>query len=171
MTWDIWYIAEGFLIWIIPSTYLSHETIKWVCTTGFAVFAFIGFYFRFLVLLLLLYYIRLHPSLPLVFYSSSLLLLSYIPCMFPVWYHLLPLYLLLYVCTYDTVFNTCSIDLDLSIHVCLSLHATWRSLHHPLGSFWLPWILMSKSWSLELVDAPSYWSELHSGSVNHRQTV
>jgi len=29
------------------------------------------------LLLLLLYYIRLHPGLPLVFYSTSLLLLSY----------------------------------------------------------------------------------------------
>ena len=28
--WGIWYINEGFLIWIIPSTYLSHEAVIWV---------------------------------------------------------------------------------------------------------------------------------------------
>ena len=52
MTCDIWYIDEGFLVWIILSTYISYEAINWVCTAGFAVFAFIGFYFRFLTLLL-----------------------------------------------------------------------------------------------------------------------
>ena len=39
-------------------------------------FALIGFYFKFLVLWLL-YYSCLHPALPLVFYFTSLLLLSY----------------------------------------------------------------------------------------------
>ena len=43
---------------------------------------------------------------------------------------------------------------DLSIHVCLFLHATWHSPYHSLGSFWLPWILMFRSRSLELADSP-----------------
>jgi len=34
-TWDVWYIDEGFLIWIIPLTYLSRESIIWACTTSF----------------------------------------------------------------------------------------------------------------------------------------
>jgi len=34
-----------------------------------------------------------------------------------------------------------------------------------IGEFWLPWILMSKSWSLRLVDSPDCWSEWRSGSV------
>jgi len=34
---------------------------------------------------------------------------------------------------YDTVFNA-FFDLNLSIHVCLSLHATWHSSHHSLGN-------------------------------------
>jgi len=67
----------GFLIWIISLTYLSHEAVNWVCNASFAIFAFIEFYFGFLILLLLLYFISLHPGLPLVFYSTSLLLLSY----------------------------------------------------------------------------------------------
>jgi len=77
---DVRYMVydEGFLVWIIPSTYLCYEVINWVCTAGFPIFTVIGFYFRFLLLLLLLlHYICLHPGLPLVFYSTSLLLLSY----------------------------------------------------------------------------------------------
>ena len=31
----IWYIYEDFLVWIILSTYLSHETVNWSCTAGF----------------------------------------------------------------------------------------------------------------------------------------
>jgi len=31
----MWYIDEGFLIWIIPLTYQSRESIIWVCTTSF----------------------------------------------------------------------------------------------------------------------------------------
>ena len=34
-TWDMWYIDEGFLIWIIPLTYQSRESIIWACTTSF----------------------------------------------------------------------------------------------------------------------------------------
>jgi len=30
ITWDIWYMDEGFLIWIIPSMYLTHEAVIWV---------------------------------------------------------------------------------------------------------------------------------------------
>jgi len=42
-------------------------------------------------------------------------------CMFPTWYHLLSLCVLLYSCAHNTVFNTCSLDSNLSIHVFLSL--------------------------------------------------
>ena len=34
-TWDMWYIDEGFLIWIIPLTYQSRESIIWACITSF----------------------------------------------------------------------------------------------------------------------------------------
>jgi len=40
------------------------------------------------------------------------------------------------VCMLTIRFST--LDSDLSIHVCLSLNATWHSSHHSLGSFWLP---------------------------------
>ena len=39
------------------------------------------------------------------------------------------------------------------------------------GEFWLLWILMSRSWSLERVDFPSCWSEWRSGNVDLQQTV
>ena len=38
MTRDIRYIDEGFLIWIIPSTYRSYESLIWACITGFVIF-------------------------------------------------------------------------------------------------------------------------------------
>ena len=43
VTWVIRYIDEGFLIWIIPSTYLSHEVVNWACTADFSVFGIISF--------------------------------------------------------------------------------------------------------------------------------
>ena len=39
------------------------------------------------------------------------------------------------------------------------------------SSIWLPWILMSRFWSLERVDSPSCWSEWRSGSMDLQQTV
>ena len=35
VTWGLKYIYEGFLIWIIPSTYQSHESVIWACITSF----------------------------------------------------------------------------------------------------------------------------------------
>jgi len=35
VTWGIWYTYEDFLIWIIPSTYQSHESKVWACTISF----------------------------------------------------------------------------------------------------------------------------------------
>jgi len=37
--------------------------------------------------------------------------------------------------------------------------------------FWLPWILMSRSRNMELMDTPGCWSEWHSGSVDQWKTV
>ena len=33
--WGIWYKDGGFLIWITPSRYQSHESIYWACITHF----------------------------------------------------------------------------------------------------------------------------------------
>jgi len=44
LTKGIRYIDEGFLIWIIPLTYLSYEAVNWACTAGFAYIRYYQFY-------------------------------------------------------------------------------------------------------------------------------
>jgi len=147
--------------------YLSHEVVNWVCTVSFVVYAFIRFYFGVLVLLLLLllwllyfYILSYHLcSIPPVSYFDHI-----IPCIFHTWRHLLSLCLLLYACTHDTIFNIYSYKLDLLIHVLIP--ACHLAFAIPLvGEFWLSWILMSRSWKLELVDSPGCWSEWRNKSV------
>ena len=55
-----------------------------------------------------------------------------IPWVFCAWYRLQSL-LLLYDCAHDMIFNAC-LWFSLSIHVCLSLHATWPYHRHSPGS-------------------------------------
>ena len=44
ITWDMRYIDEGFLIWIIPSMYLSHEAVIWVVLLVLPYLLSSGFY-------------------------------------------------------------------------------------------------------------------------------
>jgi len=117
-------------------------------TASFAVFIFIGFYFGFwfydyYYYIIYVYILSYHLcSIPLVSCSYHT-----IRCIFPAWYRLLSL------CrscmpVLMTRFLMHDFDSDLSINVCLSLHATWHSLCYSLGIFWLPWILITRSWSL-----------------------
>jgi len=129
-----------------------------------------GFYIRFSVYdhyyiipaYILLYHLCSIPSV-----SCSYLL---IPCIISTWYHILSLYLLLYACAHDMVFNACLwfrfIDTRVLIYAS---HLALASLL--AGEFWLSWILMSRSRSLELVNSPSCWPERCSGSMDNRQTV
>ena len=95
-------------------------------------FASIRFYFRFLILWLL-YFSCLHPALPLVFYSTSLLLSYYIMCI--PYLMSLAISLLAHVCLCTRHDFQCMFMIQiLSIHVCLSLHATWHSPYYLLGS-------------------------------------
>ena len=69
-----------------------------------------------------------------MFYSTSLLLLSYytmsISCLIS-----LTIYLLAHACLCSRHgFQMHVYDSDLSIHECLSMHATWHSHYHSLGS-------------------------------------
>jgi len=123
------------------------------------------------MVLLLLYYICLHSVLPFVFYSTSLLLLSHYTMHVPWWISFV-ISLPPPVCLCSrSGFQYMLFDSDLLIHVCLPLHATWHSPHHSLESFWLPWIVMSRSRSLELVNSPCCWSEMRSYSMDHWQAV
>jgi len=58
----------------------------------------------------------------------------------------------------------------IDIHVVIFAHHLLFTT--PLiGEFWLPWILMSRSQSLELVDSSGCWSEWRSGSVDQRKAI
>ena len=93
--------------------------------------ACIGFYFGFSVLWLL-HYTCSYPAFPLVFYSTSLLLLSYhimsFPCLIST-----AVYLLAPACLCLRhgfhVYGS-----DLSILMCLSMLAIWLLHHHSPGS-------------------------------------
>jgi len=86
-------------------------------------------------------------------------------------YHIIWCLIHVRVCMLTIRFSTHAFDSNLSIHMCLSLHTTWHSSHHSLGTFWLPGICMSRFWSLKLVDSLGCWLELCSESVDYRQTV
>ena len=146
---EIYDINEGFLVWIIPLTYLSHEVVNWIRTTGVAVFAFIGFYFEFSVLWLLLYYSCLHPTLPPVNNFTNLPLLSYYTMRILCLISLASLYLLMYAYAYDMIFNACLWFKFIDTRV-LFFHATWHSHHHSLGRSDSPGSSCSglKAWSL-----------------------
>jgi len=138
--WEFLCLDYSFDVLILWSRKLGlYRCICCICPSGFTskFFVIIFYYYYIIFIYILVYHLC---SIPPVSRSYHI-----IPCMFPAWYHLLSLCLLMYACAHNTIFNTCSFDSDLSIHVCLSLHATWHSLHHSLGSFWLPWILMSRS--------------------------
>ena len=108
----------------------------------------------------------------LVYFIYRLFTCSYhfISCMFLTWYRLLSLYLLLHACAHDPVFNACLWFGFIDTHVLI--YARHLAFTSPLAEeFWLLWILMSRSQSLQRVDSPSCWPEKCSGSVNLQQTV
>jgi len=122
--------------------------------------------FQFIIITILYLILFYHLcSIPPV--SCSYLI---IPWVFPAWYHLLYIYLLLYACPHYTVFNAYLWFGFIDTRVLI--FARHLALASPLArEFWLLWILMSRSWSLELVDSPSCWPERRNGSVDHQQTV
>ena len=93
-----------------------------------------------------------------------------IPRVFPTWYHLLYIYLLLHAYAHDTVFNACLWCGFIDTRVLISArHLAFAS---PLAwEFGLLWILMSTSWSFMRVDSPSCWSEWRNWSMDSQQTV
>ena len=144
MTWDIRYINESFLIWIIPSTYLSHEVVNWVCTTGFAIFAFIGFYFKFLVFIIIILYMFTFwlTTCVLPYYYLVLIILYYACFLFDITYYL-------FACSCMPVLMT-----RLSIHALLiriyrytcAYPCTPLSIHHTTRwGVLTTWILMFRS--------------------------
>jgi len=121
----------------------------------------------------LLYYSCLHPALPLMFYSTSLLLLSYYTCVFPAWYHLLYIYMLPYACAHDSIFNACLWFRFIDTRV-LSMHAIgicittrWGVLT-PLD----PHVQFSEFGACGFsLDLPCCWLEMRRWSTDHQQTI
>ena len=90
-----------------------------------------------------------------------ILALTYLP---PGYFLLDIISYILHLCSNPPVFCTW--------HSYSSWLATWHPYSYSPGEFhWLPWILMSRSWSLGRVDSPCCWSDWRSGSVNLQQTV
>ena len=106
-----------------------------------------------------------YPALFLVFYSTSLLFSSYPE------YFLSDIYLLTCFCSRHGF--QCMIMIRFYRYTCtyLSTPSGFCITTHLGSSIWLPWILMSRSWSLERVDSPSCWSEWRSWSVDPQQTI
>jgi len=136
----------------------NNKRCHYVPVVFYAAFASNVFYIRFSVYGH--YYIIVVYILPFHLYSIPPVSCPYlsIPCVFPTWYHLLYIYLLLHACAHDMIFNACFlfgfIDTRVLIFAC---HLAFTS---PLTrEFWLPWILMSRSQSLELGDSPVCWPE------------
>ena len=130
-----------------------------VYTTGFATISFIEFYFRFSFLLTIIIFLVYHLcTTPLV----SCLILFIFHCTYPLdlitpRFILIPGYHSLFdisfmsgvLCLWHS-FQCMSFNLDLLIHVCLFLHATWHSPHHSLKSFWLsldPHVQIPEFWA------------------------
>ena len=78
-----------------------------------------------------------------------------------IWCCLICVIFCLHICSYmhmpTTQFLMHTCDLDLSIHVCLSMHAIWHSHHHSLGCIWQPWIRMSRFWCVERSE--TFWGD------------
>ena len=110
------------------------------------------------------YFLFHHPcSIPLV--PCSYLIILWV---FPTWYQLLYIYLLLYARAYDTVFM---FMIQIYQYTCAYPYSpsgfritTRRGVLTPLD----PHVQVLE---LEAVDSPSCWSEWHSGSVDLQQTV
>ena len=142
-TWDMWYIDEGFLIWIIPLTYQFRESIIRACTTSF-VHTYIYHMFNvFIACLIYLSHVYLYFSSRHCFLcmlsDSDLSIYMYL---FHFRFTVVPLIsfmLLVIACT----------CIPEPYHLIMYMCA-WYARHLALpyvlaGCIWQPWILMSRS--------------------------
>ena len=136
VTSDIWYIDEGFLVWIIPLTYLSCESIIWACTTNFVHTCIYRMFNVFIACLyvpmlstpfsmhvfrfrLMIYMYLLHFEFTVVSLISFMSLVIACTCMFE------SHHLIMHTCD-------CLICTPLGFIICAR------------GCIWQPWILMSR---------------------------
>jgi len=141
MTLGVWYIHEGFLVWIVPSTYQFHEPIIWACISSFVhtyiyclfdvsshVYMCLCSWHHFLCMFfnsdLSIYMYLLDFALLLILWFSFMLLVIVCTCM------LEPHHLIMYTCDYQ------------SMLIDFILQTRWVV-------FWQPWTFMSRSKSLD----------------------
>ena len=142
MILDYFGISWSLVYWLVPALHVymyirsRHHFLCMFSDSDLSIYMYL-LDFGFLVLWSLLYYTCSYPSFPLVFYSTCLLLLSYYTMCSLAQYHLLYIYLLLYACAHDTIFNACLwfrfIDTRVLIY---ARHLAFASPH--VGEFWLP---------------------------------
>jgi len=162
-------MCAGMLVHIsrhLGKTSNNNKRCNYVSVVCFAKFAFIRFsiydHYYIITVYILPYFLC---SIPPV-YCPYLIILW----VFPTWYHLLYIYLLLHACAHAMIFNACLwfgfIDTRVLIY---ARHLAFAS--QLAGEFWLPWIFKSRSRIVELMDSPSCWPEMCSDSVDLQQTI
>ena len=80
--WDIWYIDEDFLVWIIPSTYLSHEVIIWIVLLILSYLLSSDFYSDFQFTTIIILYNPIFTTCVLLHWSPAIIIL-YRACLLP----------------------------------------------------------------------------------------
>ena len=130
-TCDMWYIDKGFLVWIIPLTYQSRESIIWACTTSFVHITCLIYLSHVYVYLCFLY------RFPCMFSDSVLLIYMYLLDLGFTIFSLCYLSLPVPVCLDHTAWSCTRVTAWYARHLALSY--ILAGLHRQ------PWILMSRS--------------------------
>ena len=136
-TWDMWYINEGFLVWIIPLTYQSRESIIWACTTSFVHIGIYRMFNIFITCLMYLSYVYLHLCSRhhlICMFSNSVLSIYMVYCRFFNFLYFLSLPL-----------PACLNHITWPCTRVPDMHATWLCHMYSRGCIWQPWILISRS--------------------------
>ena len=161
--------TPGHIPWYMGRTNNNNKRCQLCIRVCFVELTSIGFYIGFLVYDhyydIVVYPLPFHLcSIPPVF---ALILLYHEYDLLDITCYL---YTVPYACALDTIFDACLWFRFIDMRVLI--YARHLASASPLArGFWLPWILMSRSRSLELVNSPSCWPEKCRGSLDLQQTV
>ena len=139
-TWDMWYIDEGFLIWIILMTYQSRESIIWACTTDFVHTCIYHMFSISIACLVYLSHVYVYLCPLYRFHACFLIQIYWYTCIYLISDLLsFPIWLLIIACTYIP-------EPHYLIRYTCAWYAHYLALSYVLaGCIWQPWILMSRS--------------------------
>ena len=133
---------KGFLIWIISLTYQSRESRIWACTTSFVHTCIYRMFSVFIPCLMYLSHVYMYLCSRhrfLCMLSDSDLSICMIYC---------HSFNFIYVTCHYLYMHAWTTSLD-HVDVWLPEHATWLYYMYSRGCIWQPWVLMSRSWSLD----------------------